>query len=450
MPVRHLLLLLLLSSSTAFAQESATLTGHVICADTNAPARFAKVLLKSASPSQSNDDFLGILNAANKAKDAKGPQLSKEDAAAQKAQQAAAAKMFAAFSDLVYSTTVGVDGTYTFTNVRPGTYYVHATAAGYIDPLAAFSSDDLTSHDPAVVQRIAAVATMVTINGTESARADLRLERGASITGHVFYDDGTPAAGWTVRPIYPSTAASSVASPFSALGLDSSDIDLSHLNQTAATDETGRFHIAGLPTGSYVLQARFIGSTLGTSGFNAITSNSGSPLANRSMLAERMGLRLTVYSGNTLRRSDAKSISVVAGDERTGVDLTMPLNSLHSISGHVLAKTDGHPVNSGAIELTAQDASGKPDTSLHFLASIHPDGSFRFDYVPSPATFTLKTDDAADATTTSTKHMLGSTIAEQKTQHAYGSASTTVQVNDSDLDNLTLAVPDISTTATAP
>lgn len=448
MPVRRVLLLLLLSSFTAFAQDSATLTGHVICADSNAPARFAKVFLKSASPSKSGDDFLGLLNAASKAK---SPQLSPEDAAAQKAQQAAAAKMLSALSDLVYSATVGVDGTYIFTNVKPGIYYVHAMAPGYIDPLAAFSSDDLTSHDPAVMQRIAAVATTVTINGTESARADLRLERGASITGQVFYDDGTPAAGWTVHPVYPSAAApSGAAAGLSAFGIDASDVDLSHLGQTAVTDETGRFHIAGLPTGSYVLQARFVGSTLGTSGFNAITSNSGSPMANLGRLAERMGLRLTVYSGNTLRRSEAKAISVVSGEERTGVDLTMPLNSLHSISGHVIAKTDGHPVNSGAIELTAQDANGKPDPSLHFMASIHADGSFRFDYVPSPATFTLKTDDAADATTTSTKHMLGSTIAEQKTLHAYGSAFTTVQLNDSDLDNLSLTVPDISTTATAP
>ena len=62
--------------------------------------------------------------------------------------------MMAALSDMMVSVTVGMDGVYTFTNVKPGTYYVHATVAGYIDPLAAFSSDDLTSKDPGVREKI--------------------------------------------------------------------------------------------------------------------------------------------------------------------------------------------------------------------------------------------------------------------------------------------------------
>jgi hypothetical protein len=431
----------------AATSQSNSVTGRVICADTNGPARFAKVYLKSVVPAAPDDDpFGGLLDAADKAKAAAKPKpkLSPEDEAQQKASKAASAKFMATIADMMIVTTVGADGNYLFTNVQPGTYYVHATVAGYIDPFTAFSPENLVSKDPAVRQKIAAVTTLVTVAGTEGARADLRMERGASISGRVLYDDGTPAAGWTVRTVHQAPAASA-PNPFAALGIDASDLDLSHVTETSTTDDTGHYRIAGLPSGDYTLQARFIGAVLGTSALNPLVTNSGNSGIGAAAggLGDRMGLRLTVYSGDALQLADAKSISLRTGDDHPGYDLIMPLHSLHSVSGKVVSKTDAHPVNSGNVELTGQTADGKEDSTAHYTASIHPDGTFRFDYVPGPMTYTLKAMRAQDVTTTSTKKMLGSIVAEQKTLKSYGPATTTVQVVDKETGDITLTVPEL-------
>jgi hypothetical protein len=446
---------------TATAQSPAntgsTLSGHVICADTNLPARFAKVMLKSTSATAPGDGLFGDLAALSKTA-GKNSKLSAEDQAQQAEQLAAATKMLAAMSDLLYSATVGIDGTYTFTNVKPGTYYIHATEAGYVDPFAAIPPDDLTSTDPATRKRVAAEATMVTVDGTALVRADLRLDRGASITGRVLYDDGTPAAGWTVRPVRPTAAG---PNPFAAMGIDASDVDFAHIAEMAVTDDTGRFHIAGLSSGTYTLQARLSTSPLSTNANNRIGGGSGigavsSGAGGGNMFGDLMGLRLTVYSGNTLRLADARPLTLRAGEDRTGEEIVMPLRALHSIAGHVVAKSSGRPVNSGTVELTAQDAAGKDDPSIHLTASIRPDGSFRFDYVASPLVFTLRAAHArempppapprapaADGKPTSEDQALFALAPPPpKPLHVYGPASVTAQLADGDLDNQVITVPD--------
>ena len=412
-----------------------TVSGRVMYADTNGPARFSKVLLKSAAASTGDADvFSTLASDEDDAPKSKSSKAKHKRTPEEEARLKAASKAMAALSDLMVSATVGADGVYLFTNVKPGTYYVHAMAPGYIDPLAVFSADDLESADPAMRKRIAALVPVVTVAGTGEAHADLRLDRGASLSGRVLYDDGTPAVGWTVRTVYPAASSAPATPSFDASGMDPSDFNLTHITEVSVTDDRGHFRIPGLPTGSYMLQAELAVRPLGTSSFNAIAGTGA-------MSAVR-GLKLRVYSGNALTQTAAKTIDVRAGDDRTGYDITMPLSTLHAVVGMVRAKNDGHPVNSGVVELTGQDAQGKDDPTLHLTASIGADGAFRFDYVPGATTYTIKVQKAADVTTTSTMKMLGSTIADQKTNRSFGPVSSTVIVGDSDATGIKLEVPD--------
>ncbi len=428
-------------AGTPVTLATGTVSGRVLLADTNGPARFSKVFLKAARPADPGDNLFSALAAADDEKPAKGgvakPKLSAADKAEQDKAKAASASLFSAIADMMVATTVAGDGTYSFSNVKPGTYYLHVQAPGYIDPLSQFSAAELSSADPAVRAKIAAVATAVTVNGTEPAHADLRLERGADISGRVLYDDGTPAVGWTVRTVHKPVPGAD--NGFAMFGLDAGDLDLAHISEVSTTDDTGHFRVSGLPTGDYVLQARLTAGAPGRSSLNPV-AGSGRPGAG--MMAGLLGLKLTVYSGNATRQADAKPVGVRAGEDRSGADMTVPLSSYRMISGTVLAKRDGHPVNGGSIELSGVDANGKDDPSLHWVTSVRPDGSFLFDYIPGPGQFTLKVTHAVDATSGPTRQVFGSLVTEQKTTRSYDAASEPITLADSDLSNLKISVPD--------
>ncbi|HEY4355852.1 MAG TPA: hypothetical protein VGN16_08905 [Acidobacteriaceae bacterium] len=297
-----------------------TVSGRVLCGDNNAPAHFAKVLLKSTESDHSGEDFVKQLQ-KNLAGHGTGGAAGKTQTEEQKQAMAQAAKGMNKITDMLNSSTVGLDGSYSFSGVKAGTYYVHAIYAGYIDPYTEFSDEDFASTDPAVRARIAAKMPVVTVTGTDSAHADLRLERGAAVSGRVLYDDGSPAVGWTLS----LSQAKSTEDPGDAASVMMDQaLAMGGVAQVSKTDDLGRYRIAGQIAGDYVVRAMLIATSVG------ISANS--------MGDGGSGVFLSVYSGSTFSRADAKPIALVAGSEHPGVDLTIPSNSLHNIIGHVYSK----------------------------------------------------------------------------------------------------------------
>ena len=301
--------------------------------------------------------------------------------------RAAAANFLGAVTDSMLSATIDAQGTYIVTGVPPGTYFLHVKAPGYVDTLAQFSAQDLATTDPTLRKRIFATVATVTISGDEQVREDLRLERGAALTGRLRYDDGSPATGWTVTALLKRTAADGPAPTI--FGIELSGLPIAQKLDHTLSDENGRFHIAGLPTGDYVLQANFTTAALDRQPFAPVASSSGSFLSILGGISALSGLRLSIYSGNTVHVHDAEVLSLRAGEERGVADLTVPLSSTRCISGILLAGADGHPLNSGAVQLIGQDSDGHDDPSLHFSADVRPDGTFRFDNVPAPSAYKL-------------------------------------------------------------
>jgi hypothetical protein len=407
----------------ALAQQTpyvvgSTVIGHVYCGDTNEPARFAKVMLKSATPSHVGEDFVkNIENIVGKAS-AKSGEPVKPKTEEQTAAMAKAADGMNQITEILSATTVGLDGAYRLVGVKAGTYYVHAIYPGYIDPLSGLTAADYASTDPAMRARIAQIPT-VTVSGTDSARADVRLERGAAVGGRLLYDDGAPAVGWTISVVQPKVPEQPGEA---AAAMMNQAMAMSGATQVFKTDDRGNYRLSGIAAGDYVVRASLIATGIGINVANMADGGSG--------------INLAVYNGDTFSRADAKPIHLTAGEDVNGVDLNVPSRNLHSIVGHVVAKSDGHTLNIGSVSLTRKD-----NPALHLTAAIRDDGSFHFEYLP-PANYTVTIVDAAEGTSTPSKGggFMGISIPTQEITHKYGTDTAEVALTDQDVDTTKLTV----------
>jgi hypothetical protein len=134
----------------------------------------------------------------------------------------------------------------------------------------------------------------------------------------------------------------------------------------ATTDDRGRFRFFGLPAGKYAVKAAL-----------PTTQTSAGLGADSLSMHMNMGDALTVYSGGALREKDVKPAEVGPGDQVDGVEVVFPISGLHSISGSVVAKTDNHPINKGAVVLLDSETKAAIRTAM-----VGSDGNFRLNYVP--------------------------------------------------------------------
>ena len=242
-----------------------------------------------------------------------------------------------------------LDGMFTATNVQPGDYYVSASATGYVSESAlmvAAGADTASALAKLPTVHVAA-ASLSTVN--------LSLERGGVITGRIQWDDGTPAAGVQVNAVSATATTNGngngrLAGFFGGPGGD-----------FAQTDDRGQFRMSGLAPGSYLVrasvQAPSPADTQGR-GFGGRTTN------------------IAMYAPGKVRKTEAQTVTLHAGEERGDMVLVMDLNSLHRVTGHVGA-TSGS-VASGTVRLV-----DTTDNSLSRVAQIGADGSYSLTYVPA-------------------------------------------------------------------
>ena len=389
------LLCLLACAATAWPQKqpanpvapTTTVSGHVYCADTNAPARMATVILQPAD-----------------AVDAITPGESKNITSSGETAQ------------------TSMDGSFTIQHVAPGTYYVIASQVGYISPLAlrymAPDADPLPKDQKS--KDVPPPAPRITVDGNLPVAVNVTIERGAAVSGTVLYDDGSPASGIQVSLLTRAKngwTTITFSSPMSDSGF------LAH------TDDQGRYRLTGLPAGTYLLNADL-----------RLSKTTYKVSENGSSYTSGAGFSLAIYSGNTTRQKDAEPFVVTQGEERPGVDIEIPVSKLHTVRGNILAAHDGHLLNGGSLTLLYPDDK----SMLAVTALTNDDDTFSFSFVPE-GDYILRVDGASDIDYREISNGPGQwppTHTEQHVLHQYGPAEQPIHITG-DLSGVTIAAPDL-------
>jgi len=325
-------------------EPTGTITGHVFCADTNEPARFAQVSLQAIpAPSASKPapaDFIPRTDTSGAGK-----------------------------------VQTSLDGSFTLTHVKPGTYYVLVDKAGYLGPRDLFTVQELADTSPEMLARRAATIPHVTVEANHNETAEIRLDRGASISGTILYDDGTPAGGLNVQLLHKDEKGKWVHLEYNG-----------SFNRWSTTDDRGIFRAASLPPGDYIVEADL---SLASSKTQNMKLNGN---LNVQIDVQSFHYLLPFYGTGTVHLAEAKPVTLRAGQETPGQDMMIPIAKLHKLTGRVAAGRDGHFVNAATVALVSRD----DNKELASTDISREDGLFHFEFVPD-GDYTLKVTEARDS-----------------------------------------------------
>jgi hypothetical protein len=256
--------------------DSGSVTGHVYCADTQKPARFANIRLQ---PVEAQEVRFGI-------RFGRGGGFA----------------------------TAGSDGSFRITGVSPGEYYVDVMMPGYIQPLRGLLRD-LQNLPPADRDRVTAQLTPVSVAASQTANVQVMIYRGATITGTVSFDDGAPAAGVAMQAfVLPSSATGTQ----SAAGTQQPSFA-----GFAQTDDRGQFRLTGLADGTYIVFAAprsifpiYYGNTVERSSAKKLDVHAGDEVPGTDIQIPATGMHR--ISGVVVSQQDGHALSRASVQLRLG------------------------------------------------------------------------------------------------------------------------------------
>lgn len=295
------------------------LVGQVICDDTGKPARLARVFITPVNPTAGQAPGNGRR----------------------------------VIGDPGEETDLG--GWFMRTELPAGTYRVTALFPGYIANSFEYQRA-LERGDRAAAEEAEKQMLHVTIDGGTKT-IEIRLKRGATLSGRVRFTDGGPAVGMNidllrVEPGRHPTQFYPMGNSFSGPG-------------DMRADDEGRYRFAGLPPGCYMVRARtqqeyayLSGLVIGGKGFSST-----------------VGLPREEYYSGADDGADAR-VFELSGGEAEEADIRIDPGAMHVVSGRVVSDEDGHATNGDIVFLTRHGDSGESQ-----MADIQPDGSFCLEHV---------------------------------------------------------------------
>ena len=256
-------------------------------------------------------------------------------------------------------------GRFTVPDLPAGRYTVTVTKGGW---LTEYHGSKRPGRGP---------GSPVALADGEHAKADMKLVRGAVITGRIVDEYGHPQIG--VRPQLMEYRTISgqrrlVSAPYSFAAF---------LSQT---NDLGEYRLYGIAPGSYVLSAQPAFQMTQAGGARMTlpeevrwalqqggTSSPASP--------PPQGPAVTfapVFYPNVTDAAAATMVTVAAGEERSGIDIVMGLVATARIQG-TLTRADGQPARGAQVNIMPQENNDVFfDSGMGMRPTVDPQGRFTF------------------------------------------------------------------------
>ena len=266
-----------------------------------------------------------------------------------------------------------LDGKFKIEAVTPGDYFVFATLDGYLNPIYGIDFDrvsadgDDNKQTADVIEQWKEHMTEISVSAHNTTSFGLQIERGAELSGTVSYDDGSAAIGMRFA-LYRKSGSGG----WSTVGASSEQ----GFALEEKSDARGRFNVSNLPAGEYAVCTLIPGD-----------NQAGSP---------------QVCLGDVFRKKYARTVTATAGEAVNGVDIVIPLRSIHSVAGSVIQAISNQSPSKAKLHLLYAD-----DREEAISVDMFSDGSFFFPFVPL-GSYVLKVTDASYSETPGTTESAGS------------------------------------------
>ena len=256
-----------------------------------------------------------------------------------------------------------VRGEFRIEGVPAGRYFIGVNGRGVVstDSFINLGEDSGNRFD----KELREYFEEIEVDGRTDKQVTVRAQRGGIITGKVRYANDEPAVD------HPVTVLRRKGQHYTMFF-----INMNTMRASLLTDDRGVFRVSGLPSGEYIVGATAMiehGELVkdSTWEFNMV----GSPLA-------------MTFHPSTALVTQATTVRVESGEERTGVDITIPEQQMHKLSGTVRGRDDRRPVAGAGVRITRKqtyetvgrsfwpDSMGTPRVQTDEL------GRWRFNEVP--------------------------------------------------------------------
>jgi len=243
-------------------------------------------------------------------------------------------------------------GEFRIKGVPAGRYVAAVDVAGVVSPVSLVALESVRS-DILNFDEIVKHFDVFETTGKADKEVTVRARRGAALGGRVVYADGEPAVGLTVHVMRKTEGRfAKTLTGFSLGALAGSK-----------TDDRGRFRVAGLPPGEYVVAVSEMAQH-GEEGEGRAAVFMGGVAEVGDLFGQHL---YTTYHPSAVSEKTAAVVKVGAGDEREDVDITVAEREARTVSGVVRGRADRRPVARARVSIFAQRQGQTPggfDTAM--------------------------------------------------------------------------------------